>query len=162
MDDVNIIMISPNFSFKETISSEKAREKGIDNSYPQSLLPVIKNTANGMERVRKVLNGNPIHIDSWFRCLELNRLLKSKDTSQHIKGEAVDFICPDFGTPLQICKALISEADKIKWDQLILEHTWIHTSFCGNPTAVPRGNVLSLLATGEYAIGLTDKFGNPF
>lgn len=40
-------------------------------------------------------------------------------TSAHCSGRAADFICPGFGTPLQVCTA-ITQSD-IRFDQLIHE-----------------------------------------
>lgn len=151
--------LSEHFSWEEVEKSSTAERLGIDNSLPIDLVPVIKKTAVGMELVRSVLGNKGIHINSWYRCLALNKALSSKDTSQHIKGEAVDFVCPEFGTPLEICKTLVEHTGYIAYDKLILEHTWVHISFCGNPSDVPHKQVLSLLANGTYAIGLTDKYG---
>ena len=112
-----------------------------------------------MEKVRAALGNKPVKIDSWYRSLELNRALKSKDTSQHLKGEAVDFICPTYGTPTQICKLIVDYQNIIRFDQLILEHTWVHISWNSNPSIAQRGQVLSLLSTGGYANGLTNANG---
>lgn len=152
--------LSDHFTLEEATISQTADRLGIDNSHPSSITIIVATkTATKMEKVRAILN-SPISISSWIRCLDLNRALGSKDTSQHILGEAVDFICPAFGTPLEICKALIAQKILINWDQLILEHTWIHISWNSIPNAPQRGQVLSLLATGGYANGLTDKSGN--
>ena len=111
-----------------------------------------------MEKVRAFL-GKPISVSSWYRCLQLNREIGSKDTSQHTKAEAVDFICPAFGTPTDICKLLVANKDLIRFDQLILEHTWVHISWNSVPGSQQRGQVLSLLKDKTYAVGLTDKNG---
>jgi hypothetical protein len=113
-----------------------------------------------MEAVRKLLGGNPISIDSWIRCLALNRALGSKNTSQHITGNAVDFICPAFGSPTDIAKIISVNVASIGFDQLILEHTWVHISWASLPNAKQRNQVLSLLSDGSYSRGLTDQFGN--
>ena len=152
--------LSPHFTLEEFTLSQEASRDGIDNSPPQELVPILVHTAQELEVVRGIL-GQPLHIDSAYRCLDLNRRLRSKDTSQHVRGEAVDFICPAAGTPLQIARTLLNNIILVNWDQLILEHAWIHISFCANPTAVPRNHVLSLLATGGYATGLTDINGKP-
>ena len=149
---------SLHFSWQEVISSATASRLGISNIPPISVYPAIANTSNCLEVIRSLLNNKPLQINSWFRCLELNRALGSKDSSQHVLGEAVDFICPSFGSPLDICKAIIKS--KISFDQLILEHTWVHVSFKSNPNAVNRCQVLSLLENNSYAKGLTDKQGN--
>lgn len=153
--------LTNHFTYEEVNESEKAEQLGITNVFPIELVDAIKSSAAGMERIREIL-GVPIHIDSWYRCLELNRALKSKDTSQHVRGEAVDWIAPTFGDPLKCCKEIIKHRFYINFDQLILEHGWVHTSFCANPGAVPRNTILSLLATGKYSAGLTDMNGKPY
>lgn len=151
--------LSEHFTLAEATLSQEAARKGIDNSNPApEIITNASKTAVRLEKVRAFL-GFPISVNSWIRCLELNRALDSKDTSQHISGEAVDFICPGFGTPTDICKFLVKNKDIIRWDQLILEHTWVHISWNSVPGSVQRGEVLSLLQGGGYATGLTDKFG---
>jgi hypothetical protein len=89
----------------------------------------------------------PITIKSGYRSLALNRAIGSKDTSQHIKGQAADFIAPRFGTPLEIVTALRDSG--IAYDQLILEFAgkgrgWVHVSFADNP----RNMALQIDASG--------------
>ena len=82
----------------------------------------------GLEQVRTKLDSMPILISSGFRCLELNRTLKSKDTSYHTLGLAADFICPKFGNVHEVMRALAGSS--IQFDQLILEFgRWIHIAF---------------------------------
>jgi hypothetical protein len=155
-----MIQVTEHFTYEELISSQKAAQLGIDNSHPSpEILSAASHTAICMETVRTILGDVPIHVDSWIRCPLLNTAVGSHPTSQHIKGEAVDFIAPIFGTPLDIAKRLIAEAVTVRFDQLIMEGTWVHISFC-SPTSVPRNEVLSLLNGGKYAFGLTDKEGN--
>lgn len=152
--------LSDHFTLEEATVSQTASRLGIDNTHvgPSVLIAATK-TATKMEKVR-VLLASPITVTSWIRCLDLNRALGSKDTSQHIQGEAVDFICPAFGSPLDICKKLIEQKLLVNWDQLILEHTWVHVSWNSIPNGTQRNSVLSLLQSGGYANGLTDKLGN--
>lgn len=157
---MNFSQPSPNFTWNEVTASSTAARLGIPNVLPADIEPTILNTARGMEKVRSLLS-EPIHVDSWYRCLELNTVLNSKPTSQHIKGEAVDFVCTNYGTPVEICKRLIRYQDFLNYDQLILEHTWVHISFLSDPAVIGRHQVLSLLKSGNYAIGLTDIEGNP-
>lgn len=124
--------LSPHFTLAEfTISSEAAR-RGISNDPPADLLATLKRTALGMETVRIRLGGMPIVVSSGYRSLELNRAIGSKDSSQHVKGQAVDFICPRYGSPANIVAAL-KDSD-VPYDQLILEFArngggWVHVSF---------------------------------
>jgi hypothetical protein len=81
-----------------------------------------------MEDVRKLLNNNPIHISSGYRCLELNTLLGSKPTSAHTRGLACDFTCEKFGSPHDIVDAIFRS--DILYDQIILEFDkWVHIAF---------------------------------
>ena len=160
MATTNNVMLSEHFSLKEFLHSPKAEAAGIENIAPHDVIKTGYKTALCMEKVRAVLKA-PIITTSWYRCLDLNRLLKSADTSQHIQGEAVDFICPKFGTPKDICKFLVQNQSLIQFDQLILEHTWVHISFAIR-SGKPRHQVLSLLASGGYSSGLTDAKGKPY
>jgi hypothetical protein len=153
--------LSDHFSLAEALASETAERMNLMNTPDDTATSVMYRTAIAMERVRLVLGNKSIHINSWYRCLLLNRALSSKDSSQHLKGEAVDFICPAFGDPLAICRALIAAYDSIRFDQLILEHSWVHISFAIS-TGKPRKQVLSLLSNGGYAVGLTNKEGTSY
>ena len=156
-----IVQLSEHFTLAEATASDTALRLHIDNTnVSPEVLAATYRTATRMEKVREVL-GCAIHINSWIRCLALNTAIGSKPSSQHVKGEAVDFTSADYGTCLEVAKVLIANKDLLRYDQLILEHTWIHISFCP-PIAVPRSEVLSLLATGQYSQGLTDKEGRPY
>ena len=155
--------LSANFSLEEATMSATADRLGIDNLNPRpEIVTTASRTAVRMEKVRLILGSKSININSWIRCLELNRALGSHDGSQHVKGEAVDFICPSYGSPLMVCKKLIEEQLLVNFDQLILEHSWVHISWQSIPNAKQRGQVLSLLSDKKYAVGLTDKFGKPY
>lgn len=153
-------LLSDNFTLEEGTSSATATEHGIDNTPSIDTLEVMYKSATKLEKVRALLD-KPIHVNSWYRCPELNTAVGSKNTSQHIKGEAIDFVSPAFGTPLDICNIIIANKDLIGFDQLILEHTWVHISF-SILSGAPRGQVLSLLTGGKYAVGLTDADGKPY
>ena len=158
MSTPTTIMLSEHFSLAEAITSETAERHNIDNTPTPEVLNTMYKTAVKMEKVRNILGDIGIHINSWNRVPQVNALVGSFSNSQHIKGEAVDFICPRFGTPLDICKKIIENKSLIQYDKLILEHTWIHISFA-ILSGVPRDQVLSLLSNGHYAAGLTDRDG---
>lgn len=148
--------LSPNFHFSEAIAT---MHREIDNTPPTSLLPNLVATSRNMERVRSILGNDTILVSSWYRCPELNVAVGGSKTSDHMQGTAVDFTCPKFGSPLQICKYLV-EHPSLGFKQLIYEHTWVHISWDAIPNANPKLEVLTLLNTGKYATGITDKFGN--
>jgi zinc D-Ala-D-Ala carboxypeptidase len=145
--------LSTHFSVEEATASEIASRNGIDNSIPPALMGTVYKTATCMERIRALLGNIPLHINSWYRCPELNSAVGSKSTSQHLRGEAVDFICPQYGTPYDICQRLIDNKDLIRYDQLIFEHTWVHISF----GPMNRGEVLTLMPGNTYTKGLVQR-----
>ena len=158
----SIVYLSEHFTLDEAIASQTADRLGIDNTPTPEIVTAASKTAVKMEKVRVVLGNKSIKVSSWIRMPELNKAVGSRPGSQHEKGEAVDFICPTFGSPLDVCREIIKHKDLINFDQLILEHTWVHISWKSTPNATQRGEVLSLLSDKSYAKGLTDKFGKPY
>lgn len=118
--------LSTHFSLQEFTASQTAARLGLDNKAPQSVMRALLRTATGLEGVRTLLCA-PIIISSGYRSPEVNKAIGGAPSSQHVKGEAVDFICPGYGSPLKICKAIV--ASGIKFDQLIQEGQWVHISF---------------------------------
>tara|TARA_R110002096_G_scaffold135925_1_gene288119 strand:- start:135 stop:575 length:441 start_codon:yes stop_codon:yes gene_type:complete len=124
-----MIMASPHFSIDELTFSETATRHGIDNTATGNALDNIYKTAKEMENVRELLDNKPIFISSGYRCLALNELLKSKSTSAHIQGLAVDFTCRQYGAPKKIMDVIVKS--EIQYNQVILEYDrWIHIAFC--------------------------------
>jgi len=126
------MFLSPHFTLEEFTVSQTAARLGIDNTPPPDVIERLKHTALGLEGIR-ILLGVPILITSGYRCLELNRALGSKDTSQHVLGEAVDFVAPAYGAPTTVMSRVIDVG--IDYDQCILEYAnkkgqgWVHVSF---------------------------------
>ncbi len=134
--------LSPHFTLAELTVSETAARMGLDNDPPPEVIERLRHTALGLEAVRVRL-GAPIIVSSGFRSLEVNRALGSKDTSDHLRGDAADFICPGFGSPSTIVSALKDSG--IQFDQLIEEFgRWVHISF--GPRM--RGQVLRIDRSG--------------
>lgn len=123
------MQLSEHFSLEEATFSQTATRMGIANQPDDRTLSNMVLAAKGMERVRDLL-GHSIHVSSWFRCLRLNTAIGSKPSSDHITGWAIDFICPKFGTPLEVCKAIV--ASDIAFTQIIQEGRWVHISFNPN------------------------------
>ena len=124
-----MIPLSAHFSIEEATVSQTASRLGIDNDPPLDVVLNMKRAALGMEQVRQLL-GQPIHINSWYRCPELNKAVGSKPTSDHLTGFAIDFTCPTYGKPEQIVKAIL--ASNIDFKQVIYEfNSWVHIAFNG-------------------------------
>lgn len=119
--------LSDYFTMDEMTISDYAVRHGIDNSIPPELLSELIRTATETDKVRRLL-GRPVVVLSGYRTPALNEAIGSKGGSQHPKAEAVDFICPGFGTPQEVFdKIRVSGLD---FDQLIVElGRWVHISF---------------------------------
>ena len=103
--------------------------------------------------MRTALGGLPIHVNSGYRCEALNEKIGGAKKSKHMDGLASDILCPQFGSPLDVCRAIVKA--NIKTDQVIHEFgKWCHVSFAA-PGSVPRGELLTIAsaATG-YEDGL--------
>ena len=121
-------MLSPNFSLAEFIRSDTAQRYRLDNTPPPEVLERLQRTAEMLEQVRDLLGGVPIRINSGYRGPAVNKAVGGVDSSAHTQGWAVDFVCPDFGPPLQVCQEIV--ASGLLFDQLIHEYgRWTHLSF---------------------------------
>jgi len=122
--------LSKYFTLRELTFSKLAQDHDIDNTPDAKTLETLKYTASQLDKVRELLN-KPVNISSGYRCLQVNRRIGSKDTSQHLKGEAIDFKCELFGNPKRVFETI--KASNIQFDQLILEfNSWVHISFVKN------------------------------
>jgi len=136
--------LSPHFSLAELTITQ---QRHLNNTPPDWVLENLQNTAEQMERVRALL-GKPIVVSSGYRSPAVNKAVGGSVTSAHTQGYAVDFICPGFGDPLAVCKAIA--ASDIRFDQLIEElGRWVHVSF--EPRL--RGQIKTYRA-GVYRLGL--------
>lgn len=142
-----VTMLSPHFALDEFMVSDYAIRNGIDNTPPKEVIPNLERVADMLEKVRGQLGNLPITITSGYRCRRLNAAIKGADNSFHVFGLAVDFICPKFGSPLEICQALARNPD-IKFDQLIHEYgRWVHLGLSfGN--LKPRRELLTIDSQG--------------
>lgn len=140
-----------NFTLEELVASDTAARLGIDNTPPSQVIAELQHTAALLEQIRTLLGGRPVRVSSGYRCLALNRTLRSADTSAHVLGQAADFVVPGFGSPLAICRTLAQHQQSLQFDQLIHEFgSWVHI---GRRTQSPRGQLLTINDTGTH-IGL--------
>ena len=121
------------FTIKELCKSSTAVQKKIDNT-PNS--EIVNNLEQLVEFILDPLRekyGKPIIVNSGYRCLALNNLVKGSKTSSHLKGLAADITA---GSPKKnkILFDLIIQMD-LPFDQVIDEKNfrWIHVSFSKKP-----------------------------
>ena len=129
--------LSAHFDLDDVTRSETAARKGIDNTLPVEMFVTVKDTAKMMEDIRDFLSQKaghdvPIHVTSWYRCPALNAAIGSSATSDHVRGCAVDWSAPAFGSPTKIAAALAPMVGVLGIGQLINEYPdgsgWVHTS----------------------------------
>lgn len=146
------MQLTNHFTLQELTHSDTAVRMGIDNTPPTAVHSNLVDTAQMLERIRDFLSERagrpvPIHISSGYRCQALNRSLKSSDTSDHVKGLAVDWTAPSFGTPVDVCRALAPVVDELGIGQLIHEYgRWVHTGVPMQARGVNR--VLTISSAG--------------
>ena len=131
--------LSANFTLEELCKSQIAERKGIDNMPREPAdATIIENLTRVCDRILQPVRdhfGVPFTPSSGYRSLALNRAIGSKDTSQHIKGEAVDFEVPGIAN----ADLAMWISDNLEFDQLILEFYtpgkpesgWVHCSITG-------------------------------
>lgn len=153
--------LTTNFFLSEVTDSQIASRLGLNNNISLPVYETAIKVANKMEEVRTLLRHAPISINSWYRSPAVNNAVGGSRNSQHCTAEAVDFTARRFGTPQEICMHLAKYANDLEFDQLIFEHTWVHISFNFTKPRPARKQILTLLDNKKYAIGITDKKGNP-
>ena len=125
--------LSEHFTLDEMTYTD---HREFDNTPNEQETENLKRAAALMEQVRTLLGAKPVHINSAFRCKQVNDAVGSKDTSQHRLGCAVDFRHPEL-TPDQVVRAII--ASDIQFDQVIREFDrWTHISVPNTPDIKPR------------------------
>ena len=124
--------LTPHFTLEELTVSETAARKGMNNNPPELVLPALNRLAEGLETVRFVLGERPLVVTSGYRSPEVNDAIGGSKGSQHMRGEAADFICPGYGSPREVFTYLAKSV--VNYDQIILEYErWVHISFSANP-----------------------------
>jgi len=156
--------LSQNFTLSEMTKSGTATRLGIDNTPDDKVIDKLEALAHHvLQPVRDAFGS--MRINSGYRCLELNRTLHSKDTSQHLKGEAADIE----KTGVSNYDLAVWIMDNLDFDQLILEfwyaeddeeHNpsgdinagWVHVSYKDDGTN--RNEVLTINKLGtSYGLG---------
>jgi len=124
--------LSEHFALGELTRSSTALRHEVDNIPNDGQIVNLRRLCDHiLEPVRQHF-GIPFSPSSGFRCLEVNRLVGSKDTSQHREGRAADFEVPT--VPNHVLASWIYH--NCEFDQVILEFYdpkdpqsgWVHAS----------------------------------
>ena len=123
----------------------------LENTPNEQELANLKRLAEFLEKVKDVLGGKPIMVNSAFRSKMVNDAVGSKDTSQHRVGCAADLRVPGM-TPDEVVKAII--ASGIGYDQVIREFDrWTHISIPNKLFDSPRKQALIIDKQGTRVYG---------
>ena len=111
------MQLSKHFSLKEMTKSMTAQRRGIDNSPGAGDIKNLENVCYEILEPVRAHFDKPITITSGYRSEALCEAIGSKKTSQHAKGQAVDFEIagvPNIKTAYWI-------SNNCDFDQLLLE-----------------------------------------
>jgi zinc D-Ala-D-Ala carboxypeptidase len=145
------VRLTEHFELAEFVVSQTAERAGIDNTPPAEVVERLRYVATCLEGIRAIL-GKPVVITSGYRCPELNRRIGGAKSSQHLRGEAADWVCPGWGRPAELVRYLVTLP--LAYDQLILEFPnssssgWVHTSWVRDK---PRHQALVIDGDGARA-----------
>lgn len=125
--------ISDHISFKESIKSNTALRRGINNEPDDYQVTNMVGIAHNVFEPLREWVGGPIKINSMFRCEELNRAIGGSSRSQHCEGRAID-LDDTFGykTNAEMFEYI---RKNLSFDQLIWEFgddnnpAWVHVSY---------------------------------
>lgn len=137
--------LSEHFTLEEFEHSDVALRHGLQNRVSSAMYPKAVWLAERFEEVRAIVGR--LHCNSVYRCAEVNHLVGSKPSSQHLKLEAGDFISLDELSPLEMCHKIARSS--VKFDQLIFEFdSWMHVSFVQQ--VVPRRSIITINSRGVF------------
>ena len=148
------MMLTANFSLEELTKSQTAERQSIPNNPGADEIYYIKMVAEKILQPVRNHYGIPFTVSSGFRSVDLCLAIGSKATSQHCKGQAVDFEVPGISN-LDLAYFIKTTLD---FDQLILEcyrggnTGWVHCSVADTP----RKDLLTYDKSHGYRKGLID------
>ena len=129
--------LTEHFTLEELTHTD---HRQFDNTPNDAELANLQRLAEFLERVKIILRGKPIMINSAFRSKQVNDAVGSKDTSQHRVGCAADIRVPGM-KPDEVVQALM--ASGLEYDQIIREFdSWTHISIPNDPISKPRKQAL--------------------
>lgn len=127
--------ISKHISYDEATKSVTAIRRGIFNQPNDECLSNMKLIAEKCFEPLREWYGNPIKINSFYRCKALNTAVGGSSTSDHMLGMSIDI---DAGSRSENLKLFNWLKDNVKYKQLIHEYgdksgpDWVHVSYDQN------------------------------
>ena len=125
--------ISNHITYAESIHSNTAKRKGIDNTPNPTQVENMKVLAEKIFEPLRSWVGGPIKVNSFFRSPELNEKIGGSKTSQHCKGQAIDI--DDVYKYKTNAEMYHWVKENLNFDQMIWEFgtdmnpNWVHISY---------------------------------
>jgi uncharacterized protein YcbK (DUF882 family) len=117
--------LSRNFDWKEFTKSDTATRLHIINEVTTwEVRDNIKALVDNILQPLRDAWGQPLFINSGYRCLKLNAAVGGVPTSQHVMGMAADVGCSN---PYELAKLAVKL--KLDFDQMIIYPTFVHLSY---------------------------------
>ena len=127
--------ISEHFIWFDYLHSDTATRLGVDLSQPPPDVMENIRRVNAKEEEARAILGGPISNSCGWRPLEVNRFLKSSDTSAHVLALAVDMLPHGLTVEEAFDKLAAHPTFMATVDQLILERGCVHMGL-----AIPSRN----------------------
>ena len=124
--------VSKNFDFKEFERTDVPGMQVRNTITTTEVRDAVKALVDEVIQPLRDAWGEPLAINSGYRCPEVNRAVGGVPTSQHVLAEAAD-VCP-FGRnghgDVEIIRKLAQKAVELKlpFDQMILYPSFVHFS----------------------------------
>ena len=141
-----MLNLTEHFTLEELTHTD---HREFDNTPNDAEIANLQRLAEFLEKVKTVLGGKPIMINSAYRSKQVNDAVGSKDTSQHRLGCAADIRVPGM-TPNEVTQTLITSG--LGYDQIIREfNSWTHISVPNHLEDKPRKQALIIDKQGTRA-----------
>jgi hypothetical protein len=136
------MQLSEHFSLEELVASETAQARGIVNQPTPAIQADLKRLCTTLLEPARALLKVGLHVNSGFRCPELNAAVGGMKTSAHLTGRAADVVPTGLAIEEAFHKLCEAPLQKLPFDQLILEtnhrgSVWLHLAIA-TEGKVPR------------------------
>ncbi|MCX6120111.1 MAG: D-Ala-D-Ala carboxypeptidase family metallohydrolase [Ignavibacteriales bacterium] len=120
------MILTKHFTLEEMIVSEYAARNGIKNTPSEAATQNLTLLCRKVLEPLRMIVQKPIIIMSGYRSKKVNAAIGGSSTSQHMKGQAADFIV--IGMTIEEVFKIV--AGQFPYDQLIQEFgQWVHVSY---------------------------------
>ena len=140
--------LSPHFTLEELVFSESAQRLGVDNTPTDQIIANLTHLCVVALEPARALWNVPVHVDSGYRCPELNKDVHGVYDSEHIFGHAADCV-PQGISLIDAFRAIRNSG--IVFDQLIIEeNAWIHIGLAADGVTPRRECLVAQGTPGHW------------